>query len=230
MGDRFQNALKLILGFEGGYTNDPDDLGGATNLGITQREYDTYRVRKRLPTQSVAGITAGEAAEIYLREYWQKGRGGNPAPADVSDPALQLVLFDTGVNPRRGIWQKIAAILSGQGTDAEKAEAIIREREALYRARAAEMPSQGKFLEGWLNRMNGLRAAIGGVPPSDVAAEMAGAAQRQSNAGGSNLFEFITKTLQGIQGSVAKGARETAIYAGFVLVAVLLIFIIVRGE
>lgn len=32
---RFDDAFKIVLGFEGGYVNDKDDKGGETNYGIT---------------------------------------------------------------------------------------------------------------------------------------------------------------------------------------------------
>ena len=36
---RYDDVLKTVLGFEGGYSNDPDDRGGETNLGITEGTY-----------------------------------------------------------------------------------------------------------------------------------------------------------------------------------------------
>lgn len=39
----FEKMLKFILQREGGYSNDPTDLGGETNKGITHGTYDAYR-------------------------------------------------------------------------------------------------------------------------------------------------------------------------------------------
>lgn len=36
MADRFLTALQIVLGIEGGYSDDPDDKGGRTYLGITE--------------------------------------------------------------------------------------------------------------------------------------------------------------------------------------------------
>ncbi len=33
---------KFILSWEGGFANDPDDLGGATNSGVTLSTYRMY--------------------------------------------------------------------------------------------------------------------------------------------------------------------------------------------
>lgn len=43
---KYSAALRQILKFEGGYVDDPVDPGGATNFGITQRTYDSWRRRQ----------------------------------------------------------------------------------------------------------------------------------------------------------------------------------------
>ena len=39
----------FILKWEGGFVNDPDDLGGATNMGVTIGAYETYCRKKGYP-------------------------------------------------------------------------------------------------------------------------------------------------------------------------------------
>ena len=39
----FVQALPVVLRFEGGYADHPNDPGGATNKGITQAVFDAYR-------------------------------------------------------------------------------------------------------------------------------------------------------------------------------------------
>jgi lysozyme family protein len=47
----FSRCLTLVLASEGGNDDDPDDPGGRTSRGITQREYDAYRkTRRNLPS------------------------------------------------------------------------------------------------------------------------------------------------------------------------------------
>src|SRR5947207_5429615 len=94
---RFEECLKFILKWEGGFTNDPDDPGGATNLGIIQTEYDKYRASKSLPHQSVKNISHAEASEIYVNNYWA------PLKCDAMPRPLDLVMFDTGANMSNGV-------------------------------------------------------------------------------------------------------------------------------
>jgi len=92
MVERFSHWLSLVLVHEGGYVNHPSDPGGATNKGVTQAVYDTYRRRQGKPTQSVKHITAAELVAIYRRDYWDKIKGDD-LPA-----GLDYAVFDFAVN------------------------------------------------------------------------------------------------------------------------------------
>jgi hypothetical protein len=85
-------ALKFTLLWEGGFVNNPLDPGGATNRGITQFTYNTYRINKHLPTHDVADIAEEEVQDIYYSMYWK------PSQAELAVEPLAIVLFDTAVN------------------------------------------------------------------------------------------------------------------------------------
>ena len=59
----FQRSVKLVLSHEGGFVDHPEDPGGATNFGISQRAYPFLNIRE---------LTIEEAIEIYRRDYWQR--------------------------------------------------------------------------------------------------------------------------------------------------------------
>lgn len=90
--DLFSDALAFVLKWEGGYTVSPGDPGGATNMGITQFTYDSWRRSRGLPKQSVAHLTREEAAEIYRTRYW------DAVGCSTMPPALALMAFDCAVN------------------------------------------------------------------------------------------------------------------------------------
>lgn len=56
MATRFDKALEFALRWEGGLSDDPDDRGGRTMQGVTQRVYDAWRKQRGLITQDVALI------------------------------------------------------------------------------------------------------------------------------------------------------------------------------
>ena len=92
MKGNFAAALKTVLGFEGGYVNNPKDPGGATNMGVTQRVYTAWRQARGLPAQEVRQISSGEVATIYRNEY------ANPVRFDDLPSGVDLIVFDGAVN------------------------------------------------------------------------------------------------------------------------------------
>lgn len=97
MRNNFTEALALVLVHEGGYVNHPADPGGATNRGVTQRTYDSWRKRNGQSKRSVRKITDDEVAAIYRRDYW------NAVKADDLPSGVDYAVFDFAVNsgPRR---------------------------------------------------------------------------------------------------------------------------------
>lgn len=159
-------ALKFTLKWEGGYTNDPLDPGGATNFGIIQSRYDQYRRDEGLPTQHVKLITKKEYTEIYDKYYW------DPVRAQYVSNPLGLVLFDTAVNlgvggciarlqaslkvPVTSRWTQAISDTIHSSDQVEVALNICKLRIAKRYARVKQRADQRRFLRGWLNRDNDL--------------------------------------------------------------------------
>ena len=80
--ERFQQALKLTLSNEGGYSNNPLDKGGKTNYGISAKIY---------PNEDIENLTRERASAIYYRDYWIK-----PKTYMLPDKFAYIV-FDDGV-------------------------------------------------------------------------------------------------------------------------------------
>lgn len=167
----FKSALKFVLASEGGISNDKQDLGGLTNLGITHAEYAQYRARNNLTPQSVANISLKEASRIYKQVYWlDSGCAHLPR-------RLATACFDWQVNSGRGMstLQQVLGVdadgIPGHQTYNElsfwlskpKNEDVLLHnyfviREADYRRWG--VGSQSVFLTGWLNRSRGLKTYL----------------------------------------------------------------------
>lgn len=158
-GDPFRQALGFVRKAEGGYANNPNDKGGATNLGITQGTYNSWRKSNKLPSKDVKSITEGEATAIYKKNYWDASGAGNLAK---TNPALAQVHFDTAVNMGVG---RASQLLKASGQDPEKYLAIRQQKYNEF----AQNPSQKQFLEGWTNRNENLKKSIAGIQPQGKA-------------------------------------------------------------
>lgn len=148
MQNLFKKALQFILKWEGGYTNNPNDLGGATNMGITQATYNQWLYNKQRPLKDVKGITPKEVEEIYYKEYWMRS-GCN----DMS-PKFAVLVFDTAVN--MGLNRAKEFLKAAEYKSPEK---FIEAREEKYRE-FARYGGQHVFLKGWLNRLNDLKTFV----------------------------------------------------------------------
>lgn len=75
--------MDLVIRYEGGYVNDPDDPGKETKWGISKRQY---------PDLDIASLTREDAEDIYHRDYWM------PIQGDKLHPRVAEELFEQAVN------------------------------------------------------------------------------------------------------------------------------------
>lgn len=59
----FAIAFMKLMDLEGGYGNDPNDLGGETKFGISKRYH---------PDVDIKNLNISEAKEIYRKSYWSE--------------------------------------------------------------------------------------------------------------------------------------------------------------
>ena len=95
MNAKFNNAWDLLMELEGGIVDNPDDPGGLTKWGISQRSH---------PDVDITNLTEEGAKAIYKENYW-------PWYMDsVTDWGVAAEMFEQLVNmrPRTAvkIWQR----------------------------------------------------------------------------------------------------------------------------
>lgn len=146
--DLFKKALSFVLKWEGGYVNNPNDKGGATNKGITQGTYNNWLIAQGKSRKDVKFISQQEVEEIYYKNYWLK------TGCDKMSKVFAVICFDTAVN--MGVGRVKEFLQAARWTDPQK---FLAAREQKYRE-FAKYGNQKIFLNGWLNRLNGLRNFI----------------------------------------------------------------------
>lgn len=166
-------ALPLVLVFEGLYSDVKNDYGGRTMKGITQKEYDSFRMRQGLSSQSVKDIQDEEVRYIYYHDYWLA------SSCQVMPQKLAYCVFDTSVNSglsrsikilQKSVEVKIDGVLGDETLkkmntmDSELIYKIFLDnREQRYRDIVAADSTQEKFLSGWLRRVTFIRAFLSGA-------------------------------------------------------------------
>lgn len=139
------DILSHILKSEGGFVDDPKDLGGATNYGITQKTLSDYR-KRQVTKEEVRALTVNEAKDIYRQNY--------VAPFmdwSANMPLLSL-LVDSAV--QHGVGRVKGWLSELQSPDPEVVrKSILKRRIRFYGEIITTRPDNAKFAKGWMNRV-----------------------------------------------------------------------------
>lgn len=152
----FSASLAFVLKDEGGNDDDPQDHGGRTSRGITQREYDKWRTGQGLDMADVWDASDTEIDCIYHDDYWVPFGDRFPTGID-------YLFFDMAVNagPRRAavLLQRALGVVD-DGKIGPKTLAAVNSEEpgtlviSYTDAKRSFYHSlnQPRFIKGWLNR------------------------------------------------------------------------------
>lgn len=160
-----EEIIHEVIEIEGGFVNDPDDRGGATNMGITQKTLSDFLDREA-SIEDVKRLDKDVAFLIYYKEYVRK-----PRFDWIVHPHVRAFTIDFGIHSGQQratkALQRAAGTkpdgLFGQQTakavnDANANKLMIK----LFIARlkflvilCVKKPRQLKFLRGWINRICG---------------------------------------------------------------------------
>jgi len=167
MLNNFDSCLAFVLrdDIEGGNDDDPQDSGGRTSRGITQREYNAYCRLHGSTAGDVWKAPADTIKAIYYHGYWQPY-------GDLIPKGLDLMFFDTAVN--EGMGKSVTFLQHALGINADghfgmvTADAVQHISNvsnvlgSMAEQRRAHYHSLGKFKrfgKGWLARVDKCMAA-----------------------------------------------------------------------
>jgi len=150
----FNEIIEKVLEHEGGYVNDPKDLGGETKYGITKRFY---------PDVDIKNLTIEQATEIYKKDYWDKNK------VESLPQNLWHIYFDMCVNMgKRTAVKVLQRAANNKGRDIEvdgglgpmtigALKGVELDRVRAFRVKyyvdlITARPEQEKFYLGWFRR------------------------------------------------------------------------------
>lgn len=160
--------VPFILRWEGGYVNDPDDLGGATNKGITIATYRFYRRQKGYKTTTIndlKNISDAEWMDVLKTLYWDKWKADLITSQCIANILVDWVWASGSYGIKRP--QRILNV-AADGIVGPKTLMAVNiypnQRELFGKIKAdrvkyideiiASRPANAKFKKGWLNRIN----------------------------------------------------------------------------
>jgi lysozyme family protein len=150
----FNEIIEKVLEHEGGYVNDPKDLGGETKYGITKRFY---------PDIDIKNLTIEQAKEIYKKDYWDRNK------VESLPQNLWHIYFDMCVNMGKRTAVKVlqrAAVNKGKDIEVDGGlgpmtigalKGVELDRVRAFRVKyyvdlITTKPEQEKFYLGWFRR------------------------------------------------------------------------------
>jgi lysozyme family protein len=152
----FDYAYKLVRQLEGGFVNNPQDPGGRTNAGITQKTYDLFIEKHELPEKAVIDLTEDEIRSFYF-DYWHQFRCDMINDTSEATVFFQFVV-NAGNNAIRAIQEHCAITVDGivgQQTLSPINNKIIDYNEILFIQLRyyRKLPSFVTFCRTWTERV-----------------------------------------------------------------------------
>lgn len=167
------NSSKLvpfILQWEGGFVNDPDDLGGATNMGVTIGTYEAYCRKKGYPRPTIErlkNLSKEEWAEIFKSLYWDRWKADTINSQSVANILVDWV-WASGVHGIKRPQKLLGVTADGlvgaktiaaiNAADPKKLfDAIKADRTKFIDEICRARPKNEKYRKGWMNRINAIK-------------------------------------------------------------------------
>lgn len=203
-------CLAVTLPHEGGYSDHPNDPGGATNMGITHKTLADARGVASVTKADVKALSLAEATAIYDRKFWRTING------DALPFGVDLVTFDFGVNsgPSRAA-RYLQAVLGmkqdGRVGKDTAAAAVMADGKAVIQKLSAKRLSfmqglaiWGTFKRGWSRRVADVEAKAVAMWLSRGAA-LAPAARKQLEAEAAKAGKTAASQKNGSAASATAG-------------------------
>ena len=169
---KLENLLPFIEKWEGGYVDDPQDLGGATNMGVTIGTWKTVGYDKDgdgdIDVDDLKQITREDMKECVLRpHYWNRCRAD-----EIKSQAIANIMVDwvwasgvTGIKQVQALLGVKVDGIVGEKTlnainSAQQRELFMRIKEArvaYVELICTKRPTNLRFRKGWLRRIEDIK-------------------------------------------------------------------------
>ena len=170
----FSDCLAFTLKEEGGFSNNPNDPGGATMCGVTLNVYRAWKNNQSLTPDDLKNISQQELSDLYSQKYWV------PSSCDKLPIGISLSVFDMSVNA--GVGRSIRLLQSSIGAISDgsigpqtlskvasfDATDVINKLADQHTSFYKSLPAFKYFGKGWLSRVDSRKQAALDMVTSNV--------------------------------------------------------------
>jgi lysozyme family protein len=171
----FRRCLDIVLGYEGGFSQDTGDPGGATQFGLTIPVLRDFRQDATLGVDDLKKLGRDEACEIYRTRYW------NVLRCDDLPTGVDLVVFDFAADTNAGRAAKMLQQVVGAEADGSVGDATLAATRAMRATDVVKDISnrRSEYYRALPDAANLMRAAIARANAVEkTALDMIAAAER----------------------------------------------------
>lgn len=159
----FDRALEIVLSHEGGFSNHPEDPGGATMMGVTKQVWEAW-VGKPVSVKEMRALTFEDVKPLYRTQYWDVLR------ADEMPRSVAICVFDFAVNAgvsraaryfQRIVGSEQDGIIGRYSIDSmiiyfesKTVRSLIEKYQDMRRSYYRILPHFKEFGNGWLARVD----------------------------------------------------------------------------
>lgn len=168
----YRVLVPIIKKWEGGFSDNPNDSGGATNKGVTLATFRQFYGQNKT-VNDLKAITDAQWLNIFLSGYWNKVRA-----TEINNQSIANIIVDwawaSGPDTAARKVQKIVCVdvdgIVGPKTLAsinaynpqQLFDKIKAERISFVENLVKQRPKDSVFLTGWKNRINSFFFEAGG--------------------------------------------------------------------
>lgn len=162
----------FILKWEGGFVNDPDDAGGATNMGVTISTWQKVGYDKDddgyIDVEDLRLLSKDDVVNHVLKpHYWDRWKADEIKSQSIANTLVDWVWGSgkwgiiipqriLGVKPD-GVVGKVTLSALNARDPKELFAAIKAARVNYLDDIVRKRPANKKFLRGWMNRLNDIK-------------------------------------------------------------------------
>ena len=165
--------VPFILSKEGGYVNDKEDSGGATNFGITLATWRKVGYDKNgdgvINKDDIKLLTVDDFNRVFKKNYWDACKADQIKDQSVANFLVDFA-YNSGVARVSKFIQKIVGVTADGIIGSKTINAInnyprgqrqlfatLKQRRINYlNGIVIANPTQKKFYNGWMNRVNAI--------------------------------------------------------------------------